>query len=223
MSLSRAVVLALALTAGLLFFRDRHRPARSPIEKESDVAPAAPEPAAPRAPVSAAPPAAAELQPVLDRVFDRAVTVDRSISPSFVSGDFDGDGAADLAVAVRLGRDDVRPVLHAGGERCPTEDASHVLPEGGRPAPAEATAGEILLAVVHGVDAEGWRSADARRCRLLKNAVGSGMRTRPLAGLPDAIRMSATRAHVGDVIEARRGGRPGVLLWTGAAYWWAGL
>jgi hypothetical protein len=91
------------------------------------------------------------------------------------------------------------------------------------PAPAEAAPGEILLAVVHGADAEGWRSADARRCRLVKNAVGSGMRPRALAGVPDDVRMRATRAHVGDVIQESRDGRPGVLLWTGAAYVWVDL
>ena len=92
-----------------------------------------------------------------------------------------------------------------------------------KPAPVKVAAGDLLLAVVHGVDVGGWRNPDARQCYLVKNAVGSGMRRRPLAGVPAAIRMRVNRTHIGDVIVGSRGGEPGLILWTGAAYVWADL
>jgi hypothetical protein len=35
--------------------------------------------------------------------------------------------------------------------------------------------------------------------------------------------MRTYRAHTGDVIVSNRGGQPGVVLWTAAAYIWVDL
>ena len=35
--------------------------------------------------------------------------------------------------------------------------------------------------------------------------------------------MEVTRAHVGDVLVVGRGGKPGLIVWTGAAYAWVGF
>ena len=164
------------------------------------------------------------MQPTLDRVFDQTLTVDPATPPAFVAGDFNGDDVTDLAVAVRPRSRDALPRLNAELARWSVQDAAAPAADAAsKPEPVKVAAGDRLLAVVHGVDAGGWRNPDARQGYLVKNAVGSGMRPRPLAGVPAAIRMRAIRTHAGDVIAENRGGARGLIFWTGAAYVWADL
>ncbi|HET6898288.1 MAG TPA: hypothetical protein VFK70_08065, partial [Vicinamibacteria bacterium] len=93
----------------------------------------------------------------------------------------------------------------------------------GKPEPVTVSAQDLLLAVVPGAGAGGWRNPDLRRGYLVRHAAGSSLTARPLAELPDAIRMRTYRAHTGDVIVSDRGGQAGVVLWTAAAYIWVDL
>ena len=190
------------------------------IETEGGVAPASPEPSALPSPSRIAGPALPEVQPTLDRVFDQAVVMDQATPPPVVAGDFDGDDVTDLAVVVRPRNEAALSELNAGRPRWIVQDATPQESPTGKPEPVKVSARDLLLAIVPGEAAEGWRNPDLRRGYLVKNAVGSSLRARPLAELPDAIRMRTYRAHTGDVIESNRGGQPGVVLWTAAAYIW---
>ena len=95
----------------------------------------------------------------------------------------------------------------------------------GRAAAREA--GRRVEFEVAGGDARLDRSLAARVAdpllHLVRNAVGSGMRARPLIGLPPWVRMQVARSHEGDVIVEQRGRSRGLILWTGAAYTWTEL
>jgi len=221
------VILLLAFTvmAGGVYLWRWPRPRVEVVKHEADtVLPPATEPSTLPPPSAIPPPALEEVQPALDRVFDRTVTVDRAAQPAFLAGDFNGDEVTDLAVAVRPGSADAPSKLNAELAPWGLQDATAPpVPAAGKPKPVKVTAGDRLLAVIHGVEGAGWRNPEARQGYLVKNAVGLRMQRRPLTGVPDAIRMRAYRTHIGDVIAESRGGKPGLIFWTGAAYAWADL
>jgi len=216
-------LLALVVVASALYLR-RRPPARvDVIETEGAVVPVPLEPGPLPSPSGVAAPALSEVQPTLDRVFAQAVVMDSAIRPPFVAGDFDGDDVADLAVAVRPRSEASLSELNAGRPDWIVQDAAAQENARGKPEPVKMSARDLLLAVVPGAPAGGWRNPDLRRGYLVRNAAGSSLTARPLAELPDAIRMRTYRAHTGDVIASNRGGQPGVVLWTAAAYIWVDL
>jgi hypothetical protein len=217
------VFLALVVATSGLYLVWRPRP-RAPVsDREKDVV-LLPEPSPTPSPSPIAAPTLPEVQPTLDRVFDQTLILEAASQPAFLAADFNGDSITDLAAVVRPVTDAL-PKLNDALANWSLQDAARppVIDAANKPEPVSVAAGDRLLAVVHGVDAAGWRSPEARQGYLVKNAVGSQMRLSPLTKLPDAIRMATSRAHVGDVILEERGGERGVILWTGAAYAWAGL
>ena len=216
-------LLAVIVVTSAVYLRRRPVPRVDVIETEGAVAPAPLEPGPLPSPSRIAAPALSEVQPTLDRVFGQAVVMDSAIRSPFVAGDFDGDDVADLAVAVRPRSEAALSELNAGRPDWIVQDAAAQENATGKPEPVKVAARELLLAVVPGVAAGGWRNPDLRRGYLVRNAAGSSLKTRPLAELPDAIRMRTYRAHTGDVIVTNRGGQPGVVLWTAAAYIWVDL
>jgi hypothetical protein len=216
-------LLALVVVLGALYVRWRPRAAAEVVEREQEtVLPPEPPPGPLSPPPPPAAPALSEVQPLLDRVFDQTLAVDEETRPAFVAGDFNGDDITDLAVAVRprseaaLGK--LNAELASWGRQDatapPSPDASS------KPAQVRVAAEDLLLVVVHGVAEAGWRSPDTQGY-LVKNAVGSGMRSLPLTSMPAALRMEVIRSHTGDVIAGDRGGKPGLLFWAGGAYVWA--
>jgi hypothetical protein len=209
-------VVVLALQVG-------SRKAPPPSEEDIVLPPAA---EAPRgvAPSAIPPPAVSDLQPTLDRAFDQTLAVDHAAKPNHVAGDFNGDDVTDIAVAVLPRSGDALSNINADLPRWSLQDAAP--PAAGaaaRPERVKVGNGERLLAVVHGVGAVGWRDPEAGQRYLVRNAVTSGMRLQPLAGMPEDVRLRVIRSHVGDVIAGERGGEAGLVFWTGAAYAWAAL
>ena len=84
-----------------------------------------------------------------------------------------------------------------------------------RPAPITVTSKDSLLAVIHGVKSEGWRSAIAKQTYLLKNAVGENFETQ------SSQQSNAAKSRFrGDVIHEKLDGTTGVIYFTGAKYAW---
>jgi hypothetical protein len=218
-------LLALVVVISALYLWRRPRPGSEVPEREQDVvlAPVAePTLPPPRAPLP--PPALSEVQPTLDRVFAQTLRVDPAVSPAFVAGDFNGDEVPDLAVAVRPKDEGSLPRLNDRLASWGLQDAAvPPPPPPDKPQPVLVTLGDRLLAVVHGSGIEGWRSPETLQGYLVKNAVGPRLQPRPLAGVPDGVRMQVTRDHVGDVIATSRSGGAGLVVWTGARYLWADL
>jgi hypothetical protein len=201
------LVLALCVLGGVVHTRLR-RPSRPDVAvREEAVVPPALPAATPAA--SGARPTRADVRPLLERLAGGALLPDERSDPWLAVGDFDGDGAIDVAAAVRL---------RAAGDSL--ADSSLRLLDaaapGPPPAPAGLASGERLLAIVHGVVGRPWSDPTADRpAFLLRHASGAAVRAQPLADLPAEVRMRVTRAHVGDVVAPGPGA---IVFWNGAAY-----
>ncbi|HKW77218.1 MAG TPA: FG-GAP repeat protein [Terriglobales bacterium] len=165
---------------------------------------------------------AKEVDAALQRIFGRVVVADRG-HHSFVTGDFNGDGSPDLAVIVfplkaKLG------MINDELANWTVQDASQFFspPQGqgvvfrqkeARPA---VRAGEPLLAVIHGVGADGWRDPTARQAYLVRHA-GFG----PFRTVPAQRRIENTPASIKNADVIYEGsGKAGFLFWNGSQYAW---
>lgn len=162
-----------------------------------------------------------DLRACVKRVYREAVTVEEGRPDNYVTGDFNGDGSQDLAVVVRPARgkldeinDELANWILVDPREVQTPDAAKTPAKpGAQPdaAPGRVTVAQedILLAIIHGHQAEGWRNPAATQTYLLKNAAGSDLKARPRAP-----------GRTPDVISETLAGREGFLLWNGARYFW---
>jgi len=177
------------------------------------------------------PPTVADVRDAVARIYGDTVQAQLPSSPSYVTGDFNGDDSQDLAVLVRpvpgkLGdlNDAVANWIVEDPELIFVPDPSKkvqklppVLPR------SRVRAAEVLLAIVHGLGPQGWRDPAARQSYLLRNAAGGLMSVRrkeDVLALP-----AATADHVqifGDLIQSEHVGHPTLLFWTGGHYAWYG-
>jgi hypothetical protein len=175
---------------------------------------------------SVALPKSEEVREALARVFDKAVAVDEQHAPAFVIGDFNGDGSEDLAIVGRAAGNSLAEI-NSELANWTLEDPTAVPIPGTKaaertlpPNPVRAEKTDVLLAIIHGVGAQGWRNREARQTYLLKNGAGSNITVQPLKKLRD----SAGKNHLpplrGDAISEMLGGKSGILFWTGAKYAW---
>jgi hypothetical protein len=172
-----------------------------------------------------APPNPTEIRDTVARVFEKAATPDTSRDPNFAIGDFNGDGSEDLAVAVKATEGSLETINN--------ELANWIL-EDPRNIPVEKTGaaqmpahkpvrvgrGDVLLAIIHGVGPEGWRSPEAKQTFLLKNVAGSNLLVQSVKNLRDKKDKQKLPPLRGDAISETVGGKSGLLLWTGAKYAW---
>jgi hypothetical protein len=167
-----------------------------------------------------------EIKEAVTRVFQQVATLDDAHNPSFVVGDFNGDGSEDLAVAVKP-NEGMLIEINSELANWIFEDPQKVSIPGtapaSRPTPANqvrarAEKGDTLLAIIHGYGQKGWRNPEARQTYLLKNGVGVAMKTRKVETLRNGKdRLPPLR---GDAIAQTIGGKSGLILWTGAKYAW---
>ena len=164
---------------------------------------------------------------MLERVYRGAVAA--AEPATFVTGDFNGDGSEDIAIAVT-------PV--AGKiEEINSEFANWILADPQRAAvfdpkkrtqslpaqtgPVRVRAGEALLAIVHGNGANGWRDRDATQSYLLKNAAATGMQVFPLKNFPPALKVKENGAKSrADIISGTLSRKAGFLYWATGKYAW---
>jgi hypothetical protein len=158
------------------------------------------------------PPTASEVEDGLRRAFGGAVRPAGALH--VLVGDFNGDGAEDVAVPVSPLPDrlaDINDRLanwRVQDAQAPAAEVA-VRPQ------------EVLLAVVHGYGPRGWRDQQARQCYLVRHATGPPLETRPRTELLRyARRRDEDPGLAGDVILASMGSRPGFVYWTGARYAW---
>ena len=173
-------------------------------------------------------PAAAEVRNAIARIYKNAVIV----SPTgFITGDFNGDGFQDIAAVVRPAEGMLTEINNEVANWILEEPQKVVLPDPKktvqqfphRPEPTRVAQSDVLLAVLHGYGAAGWRDQRAMQTYLLKNAVGNNMKSERLA---DVLRMVRGKGDLprlrGDVISESMAGESGLLYFTGAKYAWLG-
>jgi hypothetical protein len=206
------VLVGLATAAGLVFSRALvHRPE---AEHRIPPSPAAVEHL--RAAVvdpDFTPARSREVRAALTRAFGPAV---EPVREDGLVGDFNGDGAPDLAVEVRPA---VGHVADVNGELAnwTIQDATPPSAPPGHPRVRPVIAdGERVLAIVHGYGAQGWRDPLARQAYLVKN-VGAPTATPPRGAYPE-LKRGGTEA-AGEVL-ASTSPAPGILYWAGARYAW---
>src|SRR5437016_6748059 len=125
-----------------------------------------------------APPNPTEIRDTVARVFEKAATPDTSRDPNFAIGDFNGDGSEDLAVAVKATEGSLETINNELANWI-LEDPRNISVQRTGAAqmpphkPVRAVRGDMLLAIIHGVGPQGWRSPEAKQTFLLKNAAGS--------------------------------------------------
>ncbi len=185
----------------------------------------APSPTATPTPVpkSAVPPSATEIQEAVARVFKSVAIADTARNSSFAVGDFNGDGAEDLAVVVKASEGALGN-LNSEMANWILEDPRKVPPPSlsNKPPPhlsVRAEKGDSLLAIIHGVNPQGWRSPEAKQTFLLKNGAGARLLSQGSAEI------KASRQQLppirGDVLNETLDNKSGFIFWTGAKYsWW---
>ena len=158
-------------------------------------------------------PTDAEVREAIIRNYEDAAVIDNSRPTPFLVGDFNGDNSEDIAIAVKAGKGKLSK-LNSEYANWILEDPRqpvHIKDLKSRPAPVTVTGKDSLLAVIHGVKGEGWRSAIAKQTYLLKNAVGESFEKQT---------NHAKSRFRGDVIREKLDGTDGIIYFTGAKYAW---
>lgn len=198
-------------------------PATSPPQFAAFASPS-PGPAAKQSPPP--PPKPNEIREAVARVFESAAAPDLNRHP--VVGDFNGDGSEDIAVVVRP-NDSALPEVNSEVANWTLEDPKKVFVPGRDTAPrppgkpVRAEKGDILLAIIHGVGASGWRNPQAKQTYLLKNGVGGDMATESFKNLRNSKDKQKLPQIRGDAVRVKIEGEAGMIFWTGAKYAWYSL
>jgi hypothetical protein len=163
------------------------------------------------------PPDVSKVQEAVKRVFKDSALIDTSRKPIFVAGDFNGDLSQDIAV-----------VLKPAPERL--SDFNEEFPiwifrdpfaaEESRVPRLRVAANDVLLAVIHGYGANGWRDPQATQTYLLKNVVGTDMVAHHAKDVAIASQGKKQPQLHGDVIGEVLGDKSGYLYYAGATYSW---
>jgi hypothetical protein len=222
---ARAALVILAVAVIAFAFAARRGSFGSVEDQPQPLPPAEPAPAS--FGVKLPPPTEAELEGGLRRAFGKTVRPVKA--ERCLVGDFNADGAEDVAMPVRpaeghllelndhLANWTVQDALEDPASR---KDSS---PKAERARAAVAT-GDVLLAVVHGFGPQGWRDDRARQCYLVRHATGAPLEARPRTELLHYVgRVPNEAQFTGDVILCTVGRRPGFVYWTGARYAWLPL
>jgi len=159
-------------------------------------------------------PKQSEVQEAVKRVFKDAAVIDTNYNPSFLSGDFNGDGSQDLAVILKATKLDVM------NQELPPWLVRQ--PRNNKPARAHAPIAkdETFLAVIHGFGANNWRDPDATQTFVLKDVVGQNLKVHSLNEFVTANSGRKLPRPKGDLIGETVGGTPGYLYYAQATYSW---
>ncbi|HWC19259.1 MAG TPA: hypothetical protein VG498_19765 [Terriglobales bacterium] len=165
---------------------------------------------------------AAEVDATLRRIFGGAVVVEEE-EGAFVTGDFNGDGSADLAVIVHPARSKLSEI-NDPLSNWTVQDARRAFfssPHDRVVFRAKAShqivgASEQLIAVIHGYGAQGWRDRDARQAYLVRNAGRGRLQAIPAPGRVLGAPVSIKHSEV--IYQDSE--QPGFLFWTGSQYAW---
>jgi len=158
-----------------------------------------------------------EVQEAVKRVFKEAALLDSDHNPNFIAGDFNGDDSPDIAVILKPAQGKL-PELNEGSPAWILEDPL-VPAQPGTPSP-RITASEVLLAVIHGYGPDGWRDPQATQTYLLKNAVGSEVKTQSKNEFMTDNQGQKLPQLSGDLISEILHGRSGALYFADATYAW---
>ncbi len=174
------------------------------------------------------PAATGEVVQALRRIYGDAVSVEAGSNCLCVTGDFNADGSEDLAVVVKPIRGKVAELNHSLANwiledpllvQLP-DPTKGVQPFPPKPKPVKIAPGDLLLAVIHGYGAAGWRDPQAKQSYLLRNAAGYAMRCTASLTFRKTPALKQKLFLAGDVIIETLAQEQGFLFWTGSEYAW---
>ena len=181
-------------------------------------APPAYQPTPQSTPVALTVPASAakqsEVQAAVKRIFKDAAALDTSYNPSFIAGDFNGDGSQDIAVIIKpVKLDEMNQELPPWLVR---------QPRAGRidRRLVRIDKDETLLAVIHGYGANHWRDPEATQTFVLKDVVGNDLKVHNPKDFVTANSGRKLPRPQGDLIGETVEGTPGYLYYAQATYSW---
>jgi hypothetical protein len=162
----------------------------------------------------AAAPKQSEVNEAVKRIFKDAAVVDTNFSPSFLSGDFNGDGSHDLAVVLEpVDLDLMNQELPPWLVRQPrTGRVDRTQPR--------IEKDEKLLAVIHGYGPNHWRDPEATQTFVLKDVVGDDLKVHSPKDFVTANSGRKLPRPQGDLIGETVQGTPGYLYFGQATYSW---
>ena len=181
-------------------------------------APPAYQPTPQSTPVALTVPASAakqsEVQAAVKRIFKDAAVLETSYNPSFIAGDFNGDGSQDIAVIIKpVKLDEMNQELPPWLVR---------QPRAGRidRRLVRIDKDETLLAVIHGYGANHWRDPEATQTFVLKDVVGNDLKVHNPKDFVTANSGRKLPRPQGDLIGETVEGTPGYLYYAQATYSW---
>jgi hypothetical protein len=215
-TISLALKISFALVAAL-FMLAACSSAKSPVAEAPPAVSPTPSEQAQLAQNNLPAPDLNNVQVAVKRVFKDAARIDTSRSPSFIAGDFNGDQSQDIAVVVKPDPEKLSalneefPAWILRDPFGPTESKSPRL---------RVAADDVLLAIIHGYGANGWRDPEATQTYLLKNASGLNMESQPLSRFVAQNEGKKLPRLRGDVVGQILQGKQGYLYYAGATYSW---
>jgi hypothetical protein len=157
-----------------------------------------------------------EVHAVVNRVFKDAAYLDKNRDLNFIVGDFNGDRSQDIAVIIKPTAKQI--------EEMNQEFPPWILKDPFVPSHAgnslRIDENETLLAVIHGNGPNAWRDPEATQTYLLKNAVGSNIKTQSRNEFLAANAGKRLPQLQGDLIGQVLRGTSGYLYYSGATYSW---
>jgi hypothetical protein len=163
------------------------------------------------------PPDHSAVEKAVKRVFKDSALIETSREPTFVAGDFNGDLSEDIAVILKPAPEKLTDLI----EEFPTWILRDLAGSSQTGSPRlRVAANDVLLAVIHGYVANGWRDEQATQTFLLKNAVGSAMEAHQAKDVATPGQSKNLPPLRGDVIGEVLGGASGYLYYAGATYSW---
>ena len=166
------------------------------------------------------PPEPAEVHDATRRVFKTAALLDTSNAPYFVVGDFNGDHSQDIAVVLKPAAGKISELNQEYPPWMLRDPFNPNLPPQLRKEPLRVEENDKLLAVIHGYGPKGWRNVEATQTYLLKNAVGTDIKTQTARRSLAPHSGKKTPDLMGDTIIQVLGDQPGFLYYAGASYAW---
>jgi hypothetical protein len=175
------------------------------------------------------PPSLDESRAKLAFVYEEAVTMDEKHRPTFVAGDFNGDGSEDIAIVVNPVKEKLADInseyanwILGDAKAVGTGNPGNGMRQASLMTRQVVTESDAtLLAIIHGHGTEGWRNFEARQTYLLKHAVGERMKTNRKDKLLKSNKSDKPMPQIrGDVISQILEGQEGFIYYTGAKYGW---
>lgn len=155
-----------------------------------------------------------EVQQAVKRIFKDAAVLDTNYNPSFLAGDFNGDGSQDIAVILKpVKLDEMNQELPPWLVRQPRTNKV-------TPVRIPIDKNDTLLAVIHGYGENHWRDPEATQTFVLKDVVGSNLKVESPKDFIAANTGRKLPRPQGDLIGETVGGSVGYLYYAQATYSW---